>query len=169
MLHRSSGLLANVLPKGLGPRREWQHVMTYDIQSETADPFRMALVHYRFNFTWKRQYGPSNQNEIRWEYTEHEGCDRKIRIVEDGAQIKIWISGGINGMLTALLQNGRYMVDEILWSLSSDLGDHTGEPRNLKHVRFPPHIEQYILDAASRGENASHVLARKSIPSLQIV
>ncbi|KAF4678152.1 hypothetical protein FOZ60_016912 [Perkinsus olseni] len=90
----------------------------------------MALVHYRPNFTCKQQYGPSNQNEMRWECAEHEGCDRKIRIVKDGAQMKISISG-----------------------------DHTGEPRNLKRVRFPPHIEQYILDAASRGENASHVLA----------
>ncbi|KAF4699577.1 hypothetical protein FOZ62_014303, partial [Perkinsus olseni] len=112
------------------PRREWQHVMTYDIQAESVDPFWMALVHYRPAYTCKQQYNPANPNEMRWECAEHVDCNRKVRILKDGAQMKISISG-----------------------------DHTNQARDLKRVRFPPHIEQYILDAAARGENASHILA----------
>ncbi|KAF4678542.1 hypothetical protein FOZ60_016427 [Perkinsus olseni] len=120
----------NSHPEMYYPRREWQHVMTYDIQAESVDPFWMALVHYRPAYTCKQQYNPPDPNEMRWECAEHVGCDRKIRILKDGAQMKISISG-----------------------------DHSGQPRDLKRVRFPPHIEQFILDAATRGENASHILA----------
>ncbi|KAF4677209.1 hypothetical protein FOL47_002772 [Perkinsus chesapeaki] len=101
-----------------------------ELLGEESDPFWDALVHYMPDYSCKKQYVPSNPNEIRWECAEHVECDKKIRIVKDGAQMKISVSG-----------------------------QDTGEPRDLERLRLPPHIEQYILNAASRGENASHVLA----------